>query len=270
MAKSLALTFVMMMALSSLLRIEPTFAQTPTPTPYPTTFSSTIAIPEFTIQLADHSYDAPPTTTTTIDPYTGQQITTTQPGHHVENKTIDFTIINQPHVSVFIQYQYGIDLYYDVRFKGHFGDTWTELHTYDESENLLPIATNSTYTPISIPQSNYSSNASVDFQIRAINGTIHADYPGIVSPFAHWTYEASGWSNIETINMTDGSVSITPYTNPTPTPTQTPEPTSPPTPTATPISTPTPAVPEMSWLAILPLMLSVFSVAMLVRHRKNR
>ena len=33
--------------------------------------------------------------------------------------------------------------------------------------------------------------------------------------------------------------------------------------------TPTPSVPELSWLAMLPLLLSVFSVALLVKHRKT-
>ncbi len=33
--------------------------------------------------------------------------------------------------------------------------------------------------------------------------------------------------------------------------------------------TPTPAVPEFSWLVILPLLLSVFSVAVILRHRKT-
>mgnify|MGYP001560406917 CR=1 FL=1 len=33
--------------------------------------------------------------------------------------------------------------------------------------------------------------------------------------------------------------------------------------------TPTPTIPESSWLAIIPLLLSVFSVAVIVRHRKT-
>lgn len=38
------------------------------------------------------------------------------------------------------------------------------------------------------------------------------------------------------------------------------------TPTAT--SSPTPSIPELSWLAIIPLLLSMFSVAVILRHRK--
>ncbi len=62
-------------------------------------------------------------------------------------------------------------------------------------------------------------------------------------------------------------------TSPTPPPSLIPSPTSnpSPTPTPTPIQTPspTPAVPELSWLAVLPLLLSIFSVVVL-RHRKTK
>jgi hypothetical protein len=37
----------------------------------------------------------------------------------------------------------------------------------------------------------------------------------------------------------------------------------------TPSQTPTPTVPEFSWLAILPLFISLLSVALIVRHRKT-
>jgi hypothetical protein len=37
----------------------------------------------------------------------------------------------------------------------------------------------------------------------------------------------------------------------------------------TPNPTPTPTVPELSWLVIVPLLLSLFSVALIVRHRKT-
>ncbi|HEX7482915.1 MAG TPA: fibronectin type III domain-containing protein [Candidatus Bathyarchaeia archaeon] len=49
-----------------------------------------------------------------------------------------------------------------------------------------------------------------------------------------------------------------------------PSPTSSPTPTPTAsTSTPTPSIPELSWLMVAPLILSLFSVAVIVRHRKT-
>ena len=105
----------------------------------------------------------------------------------------------------------------------------------------------------------------IDFQAQAIIAYESNDVSIIGS---HWALhgQSGGWSNIETISIPDGSVSITPFINPTPTQTS---PTSP-FPTTTSISTststsssptPTPTVPEFSWLVIVPLLLSVFSVA---------
>jgi len=95
------------------------------------------------------------------------------------------------------------------------------------------------------------------------------------------TYNYWGTTDQQTINQTIfdfknnfnlGTVNFAPFltalNSQTPTlPTSTPTPT--PTPTATPISTSTPTVPELSWLVIVPLLLSVFSVAVVLRHRKT-
>jgi hypothetical protein len=42
-----------------------------------------------------------------------------------------------------------------------------------------------------------------------------------------------------------------------------------PTTIKTPSPSPSPTVPELSWLAILPLFLSIFSIAVILRHRKT-
>src|SRR5665647_161294 len=44
---------------------------------------------------------------------------------------------------------------------------------------------------------------------------------------------------------------------------------SPPAPTVTPTPTPTPTVPEFSWLVIVPLLPSLFFVAVILRHRRT-
>ena len=54
------------------------------------------SVPEFSVRIVAYPYDVPPETTTTIDEYTGKETTTTQPGYHVENKSIEITIKNQP------------------------------------------------------------------------------------------------------------------------------------------------------------------------------
>lgn len=114
-------------------------------------------------------------------------------------------------------------------------------------------------------------------------------------------YQAATNVPIQTINKNSVYLSIN-YSNPgpsptplpTPTPTSTPtlsqaptltptqtqrptatsKPTIRPSPTANPLttilpnSTPTPTIPELSWLMVVPFFLFVFSVALIIRHRK--
>ena len=86
MSKALALMLFTLLAFSSLSVVSSVFAQS---IPKP-------SVPEFTLKYIDNSYDVPPSTTTTIDQYTGKEIVTTTPGYHVENKSIEITITNQP------------------------------------------------------------------------------------------------------------------------------------------------------------------------------
>jgi len=189
-----------------------TTTPTPTPTPSPTPTSTPSeepnetdvytkpSVPEFILELADHSYDVPPVTTTAIDEYTGKEIVTTTPGYHVENKIIDIIITNQPFVpteSPAIK----INLYYDVRIKGHFGDNWRELHIHTGNENDLPVQSTSEYTIVWVSQ-DFPSDSKVDFQVRAVRGADIALYsPSYDTPFGYWTYETSDWSNTQTITL---------------------------------------------------------------------
>ncbi|HKM59471.1 MAG TPA: hypothetical protein VJY36_01215 [Candidatus Bathyarchaeia archaeon] len=153
---------------------------------------------------------------------------TTQPGYTVENKTIDVTIKNQP---------FETNLYYNVRSKGHFGNAWTELYTISNNtlENTLIAESTSEYTNISIPQDNYPAGSQVDFQIEAVIATSNRLAN---TPFGFWSWTTSGWSPTQTVTI------------PSPTPTS------------------TSAVPEIPTSALLPLILFIFSVAVIVRHRK--
>lgn len=73
---------------------NPSLTPTPSPSEKPTEPASipTPSVPEFTLKYVDNSYDVPSSTTTTTDPYTGEQTITTEPGYHVANETIEVTI----------------------------------------------------------------------------------------------------------------------------------------------------------------------------------
>jgi len=226
MSKTLALMLFTLLVLSSLVIVGSAFAQSITKP----------SVPEFTVELVDHSYVVPETTS--IDPYTGEEVI--HPSYTVENKTIDITIKKQPSVA---------GLSYNVRAKGHFEEKWTELFYYDESGGSdLPTQSTSGDTVISISQKGYPDEGVVDFQVEAVIVTRHLlypDYPSL-SWLARWTYETSGWSSTQTLTLGE---------NQTPSP----EPTSTPTPTASP--EPTTSIEPALVLSIAALVLSMVAFA---------
>lgn len=172
----------------------PTPATTPTPSPseeptQPTSIPKP-SVPEFTVETGDHSYVVP--SYTSIDPYTGDPIT--HPSYTVENITIDITIKNQP----FTPPDNLTNLYYGVRVKGHFEQSWTELYyiTNRTNGNYLRIQSASENTVISIPQD--YPQGQVDFQVEAVIATAH---PLLNTNFGYWTWEASDWSDTQTITI---------------------------------------------------------------------
>ena len=184
MSKALTLLLIAILVLSSLVMVGSVFAQS---VPKP-------SVPEFTVELVDHSYVVPETTS--IDPYTGKKIV--NPSYKVENKTIEIIIKNQ----LFTPPDSFTNLYYNVRVKGNFEQDWTELYkiSNNTSQNTLRMQSASENTVISIPQ-DYPSGGLVDFQVQAVIATaIPFDYTN----FGYWTWEASNWSNTQTITIPQG------------------------------------------------------------------
>ena len=182
------------------------------------------AVPQFTVQLVDHSYDVP--ATASIDPYTGQ--TVNHPAHHVENYTIDVTIKNPPLVE-----EDTADFYYNVRVKGHFAENWINLYMMGEgptlskldstviSYQLIPTQPDQGYT-LANSISGLPPNSQLDFQVEAMSG-----YWSRTTEFAsqHFTAQESGWSNTQTITIPESTPTGTATTSPTVTPQETPVPT---------------------------------------------
>jgi hypothetical protein len=185
------------------------------------------SVPEFTVKLASYPYDVPPTTTTTVDPYTGKETITTQPGYRVENKSIELTIKNQPFTPYTDAEGHIVNLYYNVHVKGHFEDCWRELYSIDElmreevgAHKQGPAQSSSEYTVISC-SADYPDDGQVDFQVQALAGYYTEWWPALGGPVKwKFTGQLSNWSNTQTIRMSDGVVSTSP--NPTESPTATP------------------------------------------------
>lgn len=186
------------------------------------------SIPEFTLKFVDYSYDIP--IEYGIDQYTGQTVVT-KSGQHIDNRTIEITIKNQP----FNNYTdplsgKEINLFYNIRYKGMFTENWTEMYggtgkmiTYSMdsaiAQNGYPTqAYGSQYTKILFPLSdNIPNNVEMQFQVEALEGYTnkHVQDARIIFSIIDYTFagQKSGWSNTQTIKIGEFSSSTS---NPTP------------------------------------------------------
>ena len=164
------------------------------------------SVPEFTVELVDSSYDVP--TTYSTDPYTGKRIT--HEGYHVERRTMEVRIKNQPFTPYTDSDGRNIKFFYNIRTKGHFTEEWSEVYNAGE----MPTQSNSEYTVISYDSERtytftlgttsrcleVSPGGQVDFQVQALVGYTQDTITG--PAFHGWVFtgEKSGWS--ETIPLT--------------------------------------------------------------------
>jgi hypothetical protein len=187
MSKTVVLMLFALLVLSSLVMVGSVFAQ---------------AVPEFTVKVVAHPYDVP--TTYSTDPYTGETIT--HEGYHVENKSIEVWIKNQPFTPYEDAEGNEVNLYYNVRVKGHFEEDWSTPITYSESDSAERIPRSSSeYTVLSLVDY-YNPNATVDYQVEAIMGHFYTSYypPGHAIAFPVTSFqvdETSGWSVTQTLTI---------------------------------------------------------------------
>jgi len=158
------------------------------------------SVPEFSLKVVAYPYDVPPTTT--IDPYTGENITTSY-GYHAENKSIEVTIKNQPFTSTLDTSGKYTNLYYNVQFKGHYTDEWSYAQSYYN-------ASKSDYTLIYISFEHqtisFPAGSQIDFQVRTLIG--HQDkmaYDSILPPEMKYYHVFSGqtgdWSDTQILTI---------------------------------------------------------------------
>jgi hypothetical protein len=218
MSKRAALLLVLVLTASGLIPIMPARGSIPKP-----------SVPEFTLKFVDHSYDVPPTYG--IDSYTGKNVMA-QAGYHVENKSVVVTIKNQPFSNYKDANGTTIMLYYDIRWRGHFGDYWNDLNSTEIElvassslmvDNVLAYP-NSPSTTFSygfggnngsdyygVHLGEISAGGQVDFQVEALIGYFTRVYesPSPADQFSGgrpgyhdvFTGESSGWSDTQTVTV---------------------------------------------------------------------
>lgn len=195
---------------SPTLTSTPTLTPTPSPNETPTEPASkpTLSVPEFTIKIADNSYDVP--TTYSIDKFTGETIT--YYGYHVENRTIEVTIKNQPFTSTNIDGN-TTQLFYAIRWKGHF-ENWSDTYHISGVDynyylrNYGAQASNSDYTVRAYTLESFGNvpaDGRIDFQVKAQVGYSFAYYGShaLIMPIGtnFRSVEESNWSNTQTITV---------------------------------------------------------------------
>ena len=272
-SKTLALFLTLIIALSclTLLTISPANAQT---TPKP-------SIPQFSIQVVDYSYDVP--TKYSTDSYTGKQ--TTIPGYHVDDIRVEGKIKNQhftpytipnPNSTSNYDANLNIDFYYNIRYKGHFGSEseWMKLAGTRDVDFLIQNY-GSEYTNFTVAGYDarmFQEGAVIDFQVNAYIGFETWGFVGTF-PYRILNGEESGWSNTQTLTISKDATSSNTYaTNIDSSPypiIESPQTLTTPTPTSTQNPTPTPTVPELSWLAILPLLIATPLIALILLKKKR-
>lgn len=212
-SKNFSWILIVILVASSLIIVKPSNAQAITKP----------SIPEFSAKYVDRSYDIPPTYG--VDQYTGNTIIT-KAGEHIDNRTIEITIKNQPFNPFTDTNGNNIDMFYNVRFKGPFGQNWAEMfgvertvwysfsNPVDNFGYMIQTYSQNTIVEITKPP----AQGQMDIQVKALEGyTNRTTVQGhIFMAQVAYTFfgEESEWSNTQTVTIGEASTSTPNSTSP--------------------------------------------------------
>jgi hypothetical protein len=209
-SKGFLLFVIVILAVSTLTIVKPTWAQVGVTNP---------SVPEFSVQYETYTRNIPPTYG--VDPSTGKAVIT-KAGYTEIEKWVRIVISNQPFIPYNDTNGNYIQLFYDARWKGHLDTTWESIPDGIWFTQL----SDSPRTGISIGFKGYKGGADLilldpadsqlDFQVEASIGYYTADNVFIG--------ETSGWSNTQTLTIGESQTPTPSPATPTPTPTPSQEP----------------------------------------------
>lgn len=206
--------------------------------------ATNVSVPEFSVKFVAYPYDIPTKTITTIDPYTGKETTHTEQGYHVDNRSIEIKIKNQPftsqHLSGFGSMSEDTDFYLNIQTKGHYSKDWSNPLTIwgNSLDSTYPFKQSLGEFTVIPCSSNYPENAEIDFRMQATIGYWKIVFSGentMPTGKAFTVLSQSDWTPIQTLTIGEPEIHTTnsgttntasPQTTPSPlTPQSTPTPT---------------------------------------------
>ena len=179
-------------------------------------------LPQFSLWYSDTVTIIPATVTSTTNPYSGKNTTTTIPAQQIENKEINVTITNQPFPPTVNGYT--ANLYFIVQDKPHFQNGGFEQESYyyfpinttsaisgtlaANSGFSLPPKSSGQTTILQFPTYSLNPGDEEDFQVKAILGyyyTTQVNIGGQTIPVyvneSLFAYQTSDWSPTQTFTM---------------------------------------------------------------------
>jgi hypothetical protein len=250
-------------------------------------------IPQFTAKYIDLSYDIAPTYG--VDQYTGETVVK-QDGYHVDNRSIQFTIKNQPFTPTMDPSGNQTNLYYNFRIKGAYGTDWDYFPFAPSGWSTRRygglFGGNSTESPEDLAQSNAEyttlaiqipgvyrvpAKAQLEVQVQAIIGYMYPTDHMLAGYAYFFTGQYGDWSSTQALTVGESTTTALSPTNLTANPT-----TLSPTTTATlaPTGTPLQLYPQSNTamalsceqivIVILCIVVTALAVALILAHQKNR
>jgi len=236
--------------------------------------TSTPSIPQVSsITFIDYSHDLPPSTTTTVDQYTGKETTTTIPGRHVTDIRLEVTIKNQPFTTYTDANGNNHTLRYEVQYKGHFSDeqNWNNFGQFfglspyfDQIDGKYTVATG--YIP---SLTFFAAGSQLDFRVKAEIGHTQPKYDTsglMLTGYEFIVYASSDWSDIKTYTIPDVPSSLPPVQ----TTNSPPNSLSPPNPSTSESSPPPPQNPLQLHLIILLVTIGIITIPIAIVTYLNK
>ncbi len=232
-SKIFAFGIIVIVALSTMSMAESAYAQTGVTQP---------VIPRFDVSLSGFTDYVPPTYG--VDPATGKAVIVKE-GYEELYKWVSVRTWGQPFWEYNNSEGYRVLLYYNVRWQSNLDNSWQSFPSEEKyfHDSMDPWDTYGEGYVISIGFKEIKGGSmqlldpnavEIGFQVEALIG--YYDSNNI------FVGQSSGWSETQTLTLSNPSTSATPI--------------------------PSPTVPEFPFLLVIPLLLSVLAVALMVRKKQ--